>query len=200
MEIKTFIQGALQTNSYILVKDKQGIFIDPQGDPNTFLEYLSENNINPMAILLTHGHFDHIGAVEYLRESLNLPVYASLKEKELLANPNINLSTMMPPIITLENCEWIDSDTLQLNPFKIKVIETPGHTSGSVCYIIEDIIISGDTLFQNSYGRFDFPTGNLTQLKESLQRLFQLEGNYTVYPGHGEPTTLDHERKFNPLK
>ena len=200
MEIKTFIQGALQTNSYILVKDKQGIFIDPQGNPNTFLEYLSENNINPMAILLTHGHFDHIGAVEYLRESLNIPVYASLKEKELLTNPNLNLSTMMPPIITLEDCEWIDSNTLELNPFNIKVIETPGHTSGSVCYIIEDIIISGDTLFQNSYGRFDFPTGNLTQLKESLQTLFQLKGNYTVYPGHGEPTTLDHERKFNPLK
>lgn len=200
MEIKTFIQGALQTNSYILVKDNYGIFIDPQGNPNTFLEYLSENNINPIAILLTHGHFDHIGAAEYLRESLNIPIYASLKEKELLANPNLNLSPMMNQNIKLENCEWIDYPTLELESFKITVIETPGHTTGSVCYVIDDIIISGDTLFKNSYGRFDFPTGNLTQLKESLQKLFHLEGNYTVYPGHGESTTLEYERKFNPLR
>lgn len=200
MEIKTFVQGALQTNSYLLIENNYGIFVDPQGDPNTFLDYLSENDINPIAILLTHGHFDHIGAVEYLRESLNIPVYASIKEKDLLANPSLNLSPMMNQYIKVENCEWINTSTLDIEPFKLTVLNTPGHTSGSVCYLTEDIIISGDTLFKNSYGRFDFPTGNLAQLKESLQKLFQLEGNYTVYPGHGEPTNLEHERKFNPLK
>ena len=155
----------------------------------------------PKAILLTHGHFDHIGAVISLRNHYNIPVYASKNEVPLLLDASLNLSQMVNGHYSIEVDETInDNDTLELIGMKIKCMLTPGHTSGSMCYLIQDCLFSGDTLFEESYGRVDFPTGSLIDLKKSIKKLLLLDENTKVYPGHGNVTSILHEKNHNPLK
>lgn len=200
MNIKTFVEGALSTNSYIVSNNDECILIDPQGNGNDFLEYISNNSLKPLAILLTHGHFDHIGAVNALKSALTIPVYASIHEKELLATPSLNLSRMIGKKLSIQaNYYFQSNEVLQIGSFEVKTIETPGHTIGSVCYLIDTHLFSGDTLFKESYGRYNFPTGSFSSLRNSITTLLSLPQDYSVYPGHGDSTTLKHERSFNPL-
>lgn len=201
MKIKSIIQGRVQTNSYIISNQEKCILIDPEGDISSFVAYIENKHLTPVAILLTHGHFDHIGAVDALKELYHLPVYASAKEVELLKEPSLNLSTHIGKKISVQVDHTLqDLDILNLADLEITVWETPGHTSGSVCYFIEDHIFSGDTIFEKTYGRIDFPTGNKEQMISSIHRILSLEKDYVIHPGHGDPTTVFEEQKQNPLR
>lgn len=200
VDIKTITQGRIGTNSYVVSENQFAVFIDPEGEVATFIQYINEQKLIPLAILLTHGHFDHIGAVEALRSLYEIPVYAGENEKELLASANLNLSAMMYDNLSINADYYVkDHDCIKLSNIEVQVLETPGHTIGSVCYIVQDHIFSGDTLFFESYGRFDFPTGNKMALYNSVKRLLALPNDYIVHAGHGEETTLAHEKKYNPF-
>ena len=154
-------------------------------------------------ILLTHGHFDHIGAVDDLRAYFKgVQCYAGEKEEEVLENGSYNLSASWAAALSIRADHLLrDKETLTLAGFKIKVIETPGHTKGGVCYCLseEGVLFSGDTLFRTSVGRTDFPTGSMSQIVRSVQYLTEnLPGDTVVYPGHQEITTIAYEQRFNP--
>jgi len=160
--------------------------------------------IIPEAVVLTHGHFDHILAVEEIRRAFKeITVYAAEKEAKLLGDPRLNLTASYGTGVTLSPDHLVkDGDILELAGFKWQVIETPGHTEGSVCLWIkeEEVLISGDTLFAESLGRTDFPTGSSADIIRSIkERLFVLPDDTMVYPGHGEPTTIGHEKTHNPV-
>lgn len=201
MNIKTITQGPISTNTYLVMNNDECLIIDPELTAGSIINIISEFKLTPKAILLTHGHFDHIGAVIKLREHYSIPVYASEVEIPLLLDSSLNLSQMVNGHYSIEVNKTIEDDELlNLIGLDIRCILTPGHTSGSMCYLIEDCLFSGDTLFEESYGRYDFPTGSLSDLRKSIKKLLQLDENIKVYPGHGNVTSIEHERKYNPLR
>ena len=155
------------------------------------------------AILLTHGHFDHMLAADALRKKYHIPVYVHEKEQHLLGDPKENLSGLWSKPYTMQADKTVkEGDVLHLADFEIHVLATPGHTAGGVCYYIpaEKALFSGDTLFCESYGRYDFPTSSGRELIASVKRLLkELPGDVTVYPGHNDETTIEHEKRYNPL-
>ncbi len=189
-KIHTLTLGLYQTNTYILQQGDRCVIVDPGYEPETILAFLQENKLTADAILLTHGHFDHVGGVRQLAADLECPVY--IHESDL----------SLPPLLTAGTLYYTDlyaeGDTLSLAGLSIRVLHTPGHTPGSVCLLCDDMMLSGDTLFAGSCGRTDLPGGSWTTIAQSLKRLAKLEGNYRVFPGHAEPTTLDAEKKYNP--
>lgn len=200
MKIQTLEIGTIGTNCYV-ISDDNGIcaIIDCDGNPQPLFRYIEENNLKPTHILLTHGHHDHIGAVEAVQEKYGCTVCAAQKEQALLADPMANCSMFMGGATTLTADVWVkEGDAVKVGDLEFTVLETPGHTAGSVCYLISDNIFSGDTLFQGSCGRTDLPTGNWGEILASLKRLRNLPGDYNVYPGHGPSTTLEIERRMNP--
>ena len=201
MNIKTLEMGYIGTNCYV-VSDDNGIcaIIDCDGNPQPLYNYIAQNQLKPTHILLTHGHFDHIGAVEAVKEKYGCKVYAAEKEAALLVDPALNASDMASvPLRIYADVSVKNADTISVGDLQFSVLETPGHTQGSVCFLIEKNIFSGDTLFLGSCGRTDFPTGDYQTILSSLQKLKNLEGDYVVYPGHGPATTLEYERKTNPF-
>ena len=190
LQIHTLPLGDYQTNCYLLCEDSRCVIVDPGYEPETVLAFLKAKGLTAEAILLTHGHFDHVGGVKAIAAELDCPVY--LHKAEL----------SMPPMMTAGTLYYThtydEGDTLSLAGLTIRVLHTPGHTPGSVCLICENVLISGDTLFAGSCGRTDLPCGNWTTIRQSLQRLAALEEDYTVYPGHGESTTLSREKRYNP--
>ena len=201
MNIKIITQGPVETNTYLIMNNNECIIIDPELTAGSIIKIISEFEVTPKAILLTHGHFDHIGAVINLRAHYDIPVYASEVEVPLLLDASLNLSRMVNGHYSIKVDKTLqDNDVLDLIGLKVECKLTPGHTSGSMCYLIEDSLFSGDTLFEESYGRYDFPTGNLDDLKKSIKKLLELNGNIKVYPGHGNVTSIDHEKLKNPLR
>ena len=201
MNIKIITQGPISTNTYLVMNNDECLIIDPELTAGSIINIISEFKVTPKAILLTHGHIDHIGAVIKLREHYSIPVYASEVEIPLLLDSSLNLSQMVNGHYSIEVNKTIEDDELlNLIGLDIRCILTPGHTSGSMCYLIEDCLFSGDTLFEESYGRYDFPTGSLSDLRKSIKKLLQLDEKIKVYPGHGNVTSIDHERKYNPLR
>ena len=192
LNIETLPLGAYQTNCYIAWGENSDdcIVIDPGYAPEQVILEAEDLGKRIDAILLTHGHFDHVGGVRGIAERLGCPVYLHRQE---LSQPE--QMTAGPLYYT---CTYGEGDTLTLAGLTIRVLHTPGHTPGSVCLAVEDALFSGDTLFQNSIGRTDFPGGSFPQMQKSLQRLKALPGNYRVLPGHGPETTLDEERNYNP--
>ena len=184
--------GAYQTNCYIIHDDssKTCCVIDPGYEPDTILDKLEDLGLTLEAILLTHGHFDYVGAVKDLAAETGCKVYLCPEDLS------------MPPMFTAGKLHYThtygEGDTLNLAGLTIQVIHTPGHTPGSVCLLTENTMFSGDTLFAGSCGRTDLPGGNWKTIQESLRRLAQLEGNYWVHPGHGQSTTLAQEKQYNP--
>ncbi len=204
--IKTCPVGQLGTNCYVIYREslKKAVIVDPGADGAYILDLCRELSLSPETILLTHGHFDHIMAVKDIKEAFpDVKIYAGKQEKEMLAEPSVNLSSSFGNAYTVcaDGYEE-DGAILSLAGMTFQVLFTPGHTSGSVCYLIESetILISGDTLFFESLGRTDFPTGSQSQILSSIkERLFVLPDDTLVYPGHGEATTIGHEKVYNPV-
>lgn len=205
IEIKMMVLGPVQTNCFFLINEdtKELLIIDPADHAQGIIEWINKEGLKPVAILLTHGHFDHIMAVEGLRREYGIPMYASKDEVEVLEKPQLNVSTMMGAYVSMKaDVLFADGDVLELAGMKLKVISTPGHTIGSVCFYIEEekMLISGDTLFEASVGRTDFPTGSSRQLIDSIKtRLFVLPEDVNVFPGHGEVTSIAYEKTHNPF-
>ncbi len=200
MVITRFVVGELGTNSYCVKGENFALVIDPADRSEELLTFAKENiEKQDKYILLTHGHIDHILGVQEIKEIWNCPVVIGKKEKELLENPEYNLSRFISgaPFSLSADIFLSEGDELKLGDEVLKVLETPGHTSGSVCYILRDNMFSGDTLFKGTIGRTDFPTSNTMQMLSSLKRLSLLSTDYKLYPGHDEKTTLFYEKKFN---
>lgn len=199
--------GILQTNCYLLVNnEKECIIIDPGEEGDKLLTIIRAQNLKPLAILLTHAHFDHIGAVDSIRNAFHIPVYIHTKESDWLTNSELNGSKtfMMGKLIEQKPADHLINNelTLSIGPFSIDVFETPGHSPGSISYYIKeiDVVFAGDTLFLNSIGRTDLPGGNHKQLINSIEKkLLSLPSNTMVLPGHGEETTIQDEKENNPF-
>jgi hydroxyacylglutathione hydrolase len=194
MEILTVKVGILQTNCYILKQDGFAVIIDPGAKVQRILDALGD--AKPLAILLTHAHFDHIGAINDVLTVHKLPIYLHADDQDLLLDPQLNYS--FPKRFTVDAKTTPYPSSLTIGPFTFEVIETPGHTEGSVLLRIGEHLFSGDTLFHLSVGRTDLKTGNPTHMKQSLRRIKALNGSLTIWPGHDESTTLDEELKSNP--
>lgn len=192
LSLHTLPLGAYQTNCYILHQEASSscVVIDPGYTPEVILDFLSGKGLTLEAILLTHGHFDHVGAVRDLAAETGCRVWL---------NPD-DLS--MPPKLTAGPLYYTDTysegDTISPAGISFQVLSTPGHTPGSVCLIAEDFLFSGDTLFAGSCGRTDLPGGSTRAIRESLRRLAAIPQDYSVHPGHGESTTLAWEKQYNP--
>ncbi|MBE6982804.1 MAG: MBL fold metallo-hydrolase [Ruminococcaceae bacterium] len=190
MEIITMPVGDYQTNCYMVWQEgrEDCILIDPGYLPERILAFVRQQGKTVSAILLTHGHFDHVGGVRKIAEETGCHVYLREEEKTL------------PSFMTAGELYSTHgySDAVTVAGLTFTVLHTPGHTPGSVCLICQDAIFAGDTLFAGSCGRTDFSGSDPAKMKESLQRLYALPGDYRVFPGHGEDTTLQYEREYNP--
>ena len=205
IQIETMVLGMVSTNCYLVMnRETRGLLvIDPADRASSIVQKIRGLGAVPSAVLLTHGHFDHIGAARELADSFQIPVCALVQERELMADDYRNLSLPMGGKgVTVTADRWLkDGETISYAGFEIHVIHTPGHTSGGACYYIpqESVLFSGDTLFCNSVGRSDFPTGSMSQLHDSLnQKLLVLPEETAVYPGHGETTSIGYEKQYNP--
>lgn len=205
IKIITKVLGSVSTNCYFIVNvsNNETVIVDPADNSAAIESVVLENGLKPQAVLLTHGHFDHIMAAKQVRENYTIPVIACDKEKDVIENSSYNLSSSFGGSIILEADNYVkDGSILDIAGFSIKVIHTPGHTEGSACYYFssEDVLISGDTLFCESVGRSDFPTGSSSQIIRSVkEKLMVLPDETIVYPGHGDSTTIEYEKKYNPF-
>lgn len=186
-------------NMYILSENSKCFVVDPGAQADDICAYIDNHNLKIEFILLTHGHFDHIFAAEELKQKLNTVIYASAREKDLLEDSEKNYTRKVGNPTTLKADYYLkDGDTIDFSDSKIHVIETPGHTYGSVSYIYKDIMFSGDMLFKNTIGRYDLPTSSFDDIKASVEKLKFLNDEIKVYPGHGPATTIGDEKKYNP--
>ena len=202
IDIMRLVVGPIRTNCY-LIKNKLSdgaIIVDPGGDEEIIENRMLAYHMKPVAILLTHGHFDHIGAVNQLKSRFGVKVYAYQDEKEVLERPDINLSSMFERPMSIKADVYLrDNEEFELDGIKFKTIYTPGHTIGSCCFYIENekVLFSGDTLFAYSHGRTDFPTGSEGAIIRSItEKLLKLESDVKVYPGHEDETTIGREKMF----
>jgi glyoxylase-like metal-dependent hydrolase (beta-lactamase superfamily II) len=192
LKVYAMALGAYQTNCYIIHEEssKTCCVIDPGYDADRILGKLDALGLTLEAVLLTHGHFDHVGAVKDLAAETQCDVY--------LHSEDLTMPPMMTAGALYYTKTYAEGSLLKLAGLEISVLHTPGHTPGSVCLLADNSIFSGDTLFQGSCGRTDLPGGNWATITQSLKRLAALEGNFWVFPGHGGSTTLRDEKKYNP--
>ena len=197
MIIKAIPAGIYDANCYILIDEKtrEGAIIDPGGDELKLERIIKDLDFKPKFILLTHAHMDHVGGVEYLSKLLKIPFYMHENEEHYIENDN----TVFGNIRKADG--FLKEDTkLNIGNLDIKVIHTPGHTQGGVCFLVDGKLFSGDTLFQGSIGRTDFPGGDMNTILSSIKdKLLILGDEVEVYPGHGPKTTIGFEKKINPF-
>lgn len=204
MQIHTLPLGPLGTNCYIVHNQSEALIFDPGGDSHTLINFLTENSLNPISILLTHGHFDHIGAVQDFRTYYNIPVYIHESEADWLTDGNLNgsLYFQMGEISCKPADHFLKEGTQQIGDFTFEVRHVPGHSPGGLAFIFHEdkLVIGGDSLFYQGIGRTDLPGGNQDVLLNSIHtKLFTIENSYTVYPGHGPKTTIENEKYNNPF-
>lgn len=198
MTVITIPVGSLSTNCYLAYNEntKHGFVVDPGDHVDRILHEIKFHSITVDAILLTHAHFDHILAVPELMTATDAKLYVGAGEDPVLEDPAIGMRIVVPRLTP--DVRVNDGDVLKIADIEITCLNTPGHTPGSICYLAEDTMFAGDTLFCGSCGRCDFPGGSITEMYASLKRLASLSGNYRVLPGHDSETTLDRERRMNP--
>ncbi|MGN0819504.1 MAG: MBL fold metallo-hydrolase [Christensenellaceae bacterium] len=200
MEVLTFTVGALQSNCYALINGQnECVLIDCGGDFQSVYGELHRRGVKLLAVLLTHGHIDHIQGVADAEKYV--PVYIFKDEEDFLNDGSLNLSTVFEiDFKPITNVVVFDGDSLEIGDFKIRVIKTAGHTKGSVCFFIDGKLFSGDTVFYGSYGRCDLKSGNYAQIVESVNNILaDFPPETEIFPGHGISTTVAIERKINPL-
>ncbi len=203
MKLKLLTLGSMGTNGYVVCKDNKAVVIDPGDDFYKIDSFLKEQNLHLAGILLTHGHFDHIGAVEDLKSAYNAKVYALEEERDTLKDPSKNLSAGFTAGYGIEADEWLqDGQILSVGDMEFQVIHTPGHTPGGTCFYVEEKgwLFSGDTLFHCSVGRSDFPGGSASTLVRSIvDKLLVLPEDTKVFPGHMDPSVIGVEKQYNPF-
>ena len=205
LELQQCVLGPVYTNCYIAKNKETGeaLIIDPADSPSKIELKVNAMGARPVAVLLTHGHFDHIMGVEAVREKYQIPVYACRQEEEMLREPSVNMTDQMGKSCSIRPDVFLDDlQVFEAAGFFIQMIHTPGHNKGSCCYYLkeEGVLFSGDTLFCGSVGRTDFPGGSASQIRNSLHRLLAaLPDDTSVYPGHDTSTTIGYEKRYNPF-
>ena len=203
MIVKSFTIGNMWTNCYVGVneKTKECFLVDPAIYDEGVISYIEENGLQVKAILVTHGHYDHIQGLDGFLEKYPVPVYAHEDEQQVLTDGSKNLSAKFDKVYTFSDAVSVkDGQILEIAGFKVKVLHTPGHTCGSSCYYIEDeeVLFSGDTVFYRSVGRTDFPTGSYEKLiKSAKEKIMTLPRSVKIYPGHMEETSVKYEACYN---
>jgi len=198
MKMYHLLSGLLRVNCYVLVNDLgEAVVIDGGENYKKIKQTEQEYGFKIKAVLLTHAHFDHSLSAKKLQEDGAKIYISKIDAPKLLNDGHLggNFGRKFEPVVA--DHTFSDGDILNVCGFEFKVFITPGHTDGSACFLLGNALFTGDTLFLESVGRTDFPTGNKEQLVNSVKRLYALPGDYTVYPGHAEFTTLEHERKYN---
>ena len=194
MNIKTIPVGQLETNCYVVVNEETlaCVVIDPGDESNAIMDYIESNRLRCEAIMLTHGHFDHVGAVNEILEQTGCALYINPRDEGYEVGKS-GVKFKMP-----EGGKYYDDgDVIVEAGLEFKVLATPGHTPGSVCLICGGALFTGDTLFRGSCGRADLPGGSMREEMRSLKKICELEGDYEVYPGHMDSSSLERERRFN---
>lgn len=205
MKVEHYVVGVVGTNCYFAINEatKECLIIDPGDNADALEEKIRQGGLTPAAILLTHGHFDHIMGVEGLKEAFQIPVYVHEDDEEMLRRSDLNAGAMIGARVSVTADELLhDGDELNLAGMKIEVLHTPGHTPGGVCFYFpeEEVLFSGDTLFCESVGRTDLPGGSMGALMRSIkERVLKLPDLTVVYTGHGEPTQIGSEKRNNPF-
>lgn len=200
-KIMKLVVGQLQENCFILFDENKDAFVvDPGGSSENIIEAIEKNSLNIKYILLTHGHFDHVGAVAALVKKYRAPVYLSKEDRAFLESPKeVRASSFGMQIEAAEVDVFVkEGDEISFSKGTIKVIETPGHTLGSVCYLFENYLFAGDTLFNGSIGRTDFPESDYSLMVESLKKLKKLDDDIYVLSGHGPESQISYEKMANP--
>lgn len=204
LNIITIPVGMAQANCYIIHNADEALIIDPGADGHKIQDKIKQTNVKPLAILLTHTHLDHIGAVDEIRDAYNIPVYVSKEEQDWLMDPAKNLSGRNHLDITARPAEHLfnPEEDIVISDFSFKVVSTPGHSPGSVSLIFaeDEFVVSGDALFAGSIGRTDLPGSDPEKLIPGIrEKLFSLPEHYKVFPGHGGETTISKEIHTNPF-
>lgn len=203
IQIKQIETGVIQENCYVVYKGSDALIIDPGDETSKIKNELETLGVTPLAILLTHTHYDHIGALEDLRVDYEIPVYVSPEEQDWLGDPQLNLSIYGTHEISANPADFVfeSPETVTIGPFSFKVVQTPGHSPGGVSFIFEagNCVFSGDALFKGSVGRTDLPGSEPEKLIPGVEeQLLTLPDDYTVYPGHLKSTTVEYEKRTNP--
>lgn len=203
MEVKFLLEGhlAAYSNCYGILTEKAAIVVDPGKYTSELADFLNDNVDKTRLILITHAHYDHIGGALQLRQKTGVKIAIGKSEEFALSDTSFNLSGRFTPAIPPFNADYTieDEEELTVGDITVKAFETPGHTAGGMCYLINDCLFSGDMLFYETVGRVDLPGGNMYDMKQSLDRMMWLfDDEIKVYSGHGEMTTVGHERKNNP--
>ena len=202
MKLEIFITGPIQVNTYLLYDEesKEAILIDVGGSAQSIISKIKELGLNLKGIYNTHGHFDHILGAKEIQDELKIPFYVNKGDELFVENLETQMAMYgMGQALPPEISGFLDENTeIKLGKNAIKVIETPGHTQGGVCFLTNNMLFSGDTLFLESIGRTDLPGGDYSTLKKSIkEKLFTLPDKTVVYPGHEDSTSIEHEKKYN---
>ncbi len=204
LKVMKLVLGPMGSNCYIAWDEatKEGVIIDPGHEDPRIMQVVEEQKLKIGKILLTHGHFDHIGGLGAVREATGAPVYIYKDDAPMLTSAGLNLSTMVGRPLNYDPADviMVEGDKIPVSDqIQLEVIHTPGHTPGSCCFITGDLIFSGDTLFEGSIGRTDFPGGSYGDMMDSLDKLMTYDNEMKVLPGHGENTDIAFERARNPF-
>jgi len=210
IEVEKLVLGAVSTNVYLVFYNGNCLIVDPSDEAEKIISHINKKQAKPLAILITHGHFDHIMAAPVLAEKYGIKIYAGEADRQLLEDSKLNLGQrFLGEDFTMEADEYLkDGDELEFEGFRLKVLYTPGHTVGSISFYSDDledneafkkVIFSGDSLFAGSIGRVDLPTGNEATMRKTLEEVFKkMSPETVVFPGHGAVTTIERELAHNP--